>query len=97
VALRSESGWARITVADDGCGMCDEVKQHLFEPFFTRRRDGQGTGLGMSITYRIVADHGGTISAESAGVGKGTTITVLLPDERPAPSLKEIDHHHQAA
>ena len=52
--------------------MTDEVLKHLFEPFFTRRRDGQGTGLGLSITYRIVADHGGTIEAASDGPGKGS-------------------------
>ncbi len=44
----------RVAVVDNGCGMTDEVLEHLFEPFFTRRRDGSGTGLGLSITHRIV-------------------------------------------
>ena len=79
VSLESRQGTAILAVRDEGCGMTDEVRKHLFEPFFTRRRDGQGTGLGMSITYRIVNDHGGTIQAESAGIGKGSTISVSLP------------------
>jgi two-component system NtrC family sensor kinase len=53
--------------------------KHLFEPFFTRRRDGQGTGLGLSITYRIVSEHGGTIEPSSDGPGKGSRMRVLLP------------------
>jgi signal transduction histidine kinase len=59
--------------------MTDEVLKHLFEPFFTRRRDGSGTGLGLSITYRIVTDHGGTIDPQSAGRGRGATMRVRLP------------------
>lgn len=79
LSLRSNSHRATLTVQDDGCGMTEEVRKHLFEPFFTRRRDGQGTGLGMSITYRIVNDHGGDIQAHSEGPGKGSMITVSLP------------------
>jgi len=55
------------------------VMKHLFEPFFTRKRDGSGTGLGLSITWRIVMDHGGTIEPSSEGVGKGARMRVLLP------------------
>ena len=59
--------------------MTDEVLKHLFEPFFTRRRDGQGTGLGLSITYRIIADHGGHIEATATGRDKGSQFRVTLP------------------
>lgn len=79
VSLKSTNGQASLAVQDDGCGMTAEVQEHLFEPFFTRRRSGQGTGLGMSITYRIVNDHDGDIQVFSAGPGKGSTITVTLP------------------
>ena len=77
---RSQDGQSAVLqVQDDGCGMTEEVKTHLFEPFFTRRRDGQGTGLGLSITYQIIADHGGQIAAHSDGPGCGSTFCVTLP------------------
>ncbi|MCA9171326.1 MAG: HAMP domain-containing histidine kinase, partial [Planctomycetales bacterium] len=68
-----------LTVSDDGCGMTEEVLKHLFEPFFTRRRDGRGTGLGLSITYRIVQDHGGSLVPSSAGPDQGSTFVLTLP------------------
>jgi signal transduction histidine kinase len=79
VSLRKVAGQAELVISDDGCGMTEEVKEHLFEPFFTRRRDGSGTGLGLSITYRIVQDHGGRIVPFSEGAGKGTRMSVTLP------------------
>jgi two-component system NtrC family sensor kinase len=79
ISLAKTGPWAELMVRDNGCGMTEEVLRHLFEPFFTRRRDGSGTGLGLSITYRIVTDHGGTIEPESAGKGRGAKMRVLLP------------------
>ncbi len=79
VRLEKHRGFAELVVQDNGCGMTEEVLEHLFEPFFTRRRDGKGTGLGLSITYQIVNDHGGSISASSDGPGRGSTFSVTLP------------------
>ena len=79
ISLRKVGGNAELLVRDNGCGMSEEVQKHLFEPFFTRRRDGSGTGLGLSITFRIVTDHGGTIEPASDGPGKGSRMRVLLP------------------
>lgn len=79
VALLRRGGTAAFIVEDNGCGMSDEVLRHLFEPFFTRRRDGGGTGLGLSITYRIVQEHGGRIEASSGGPGNGSRLEVTLP------------------
>ncbi|MFO7906064.1 MAG: sensor histidine kinase [Planctomycetota bacterium] len=79
VELRREEPNALLTVTDNGIGMTQDVSRHLFEPFFTRRRDGKGTGLGLSITYRIVTDHGGTIQATSDGPHQGSKFQVTLP------------------
>jgi signal transduction histidine kinase len=79
IDLVTEHGHAVLRVTDDGCGMTEEIREHLFEPFFTRRRDGQGTGLGLSITYQIIQEHGGDIEPSSAGPGKGSTFVVRLP------------------
>ena len=79
IELARVDGKAELRVTDNGCGMTEEVQKHLFEPFFTRRRDGQGTGLGLSITYQIIEEHGGRISAYSAGPGLGSVFIVSLP------------------
>jgi signal transduction histidine kinase len=94
IEVGTRGGQAELVFTDNGCGMTDEVLKHLFEPFFTRRRNGQGTGLGLSITYRIVADHGGHIDVHSDGPGKGSQFRVLLPL---AETHKETDHRYQAA
>lgn len=79
IELASRDGMAELSVADNGCGMEPAVLDRVFEPFFTRRRAGQGTGLGLSIAHRIVADHGGSIDAQSPGPGQGATFCVRLP------------------
>ena len=96
VSIQKTGSTVHLRVRDNGCGMTEEVQRHLFEPFFTRRRDGQGTGLGMSITYRIVSDHGGDISVCSPGQGQGSEVTICLPaPEHDQP--KGAQHQYQAA
>lgn len=70
---------AKIIVSDNGCGMTPEVLANLFEPFFTRGREGRGTGLGLSITFRIVSQHGGQLTAHSPGPGLGSKLEVTIP------------------
>jgi len=94
VSVDRRGDQAEVTVEDNGCGMSDEVRKHLFEPFFTRRHRGQGTGLGLSITYRIVEDHNGHIDVTSGGVGCGSRFVVSLPAH---PLSKEKHHRYQAA
>jgi signal transduction histidine kinase len=79
IDARHNHGMAEIIFADNGCGMSPDVLENIFEPFFTRRRDGKGTGLGLSITHRIVNQHHGEIMAYSAGENQGSTFTVRLP------------------
>jgi two-component system, NtrC family, sensor kinase len=81
IALEAQLDSVRLTIEDNGCGMTDEVLLHLFEPFFTRRRDGRGTGLGLPITSRIIADHGGRITPKSQGINCGTRFEVVLPNQ----------------
>lgn len=81
IAVHSDGVNASIAITDNGCGMNADVLKHVFEPFFTRRRDGTGTGLGLSITYRIVSQHGGSLTAQSEGEGRGSRMEILLPIE----------------
>jgi len=94
VEVGRRDGYAELAVIDNGCGMSPEVLEHVFEPFFTRRKEGQGTGLGLSISYRIVADHGGQMEAQSPGPGRGATFRVRLPLSG---AVKESQHYHRAA
>ena len=71
-------GQTVIKVSDTGKGIPKEIIDKIFEPFFTTRKVGQGTGLGMSISYRIISDYGGTIEVESE-VDMGTTFTLRFP------------------
>ncbi len=84
IILRNDGDRASIRVRDSGCGMTPEVMQHLFEPFYTRRRDGSGTGLGLSISYRIVSQHGGQLIPRSKGDGLGSEFELRLPIHRVA-------------
>lgn len=83
VRLLREPESVVVEVADNGPGMSSEVRARIFEPFLTTKDIGRGTGLGMSIAYGIVRDHGGTIEVESRP-GAGTQIRVRLPIETAA-------------
>jgi len=65
-------------VVDTGVGMSDETLQRVFEPFFTTKPAGEGTGLGLSVSYGIIEAHNGTITVESIP-GRGTTFRIVLP------------------
>ena len=67
-----------ITISDNGSGIPDDIKEKIFDPFFTTKDVGQGTGLGMSISYDIIKEHDGQIKIDSEA-GQGTTFTIELP------------------
>ncbi len=68
-----------IQVEDNGVGITDSVKEHIFEPFFTTKEVGDGTGLGLSVSYFIVAEHHSGEIAVDSQLGKGTVFTIKLP------------------
>lgn len=73
---------ARIEIEDNGPGMEEEVRKRIFEPFFTTKPKGQGTGLGLSVSYMIIINnHKGSMEVESE-IGKGTKFTITLPMDR---------------
>ncbi len=76
--LEPGGGQVRVEVEDSGPGIPGEVLPHIFEPFFTTKGEGQGTGLGLSVAYGIVNEHGGGIRVRSAA-GSGATFIVSLP------------------
>jgi signal transduction histidine kinase len=83
VRLENSPGWAHIRISDTGVGISSEFLPHIFEKFrqagsFTTRMHG-GLGVGLSIVRYIVERHGGSVRAESAGEGHGTTFVVDLP------------------
>ncbi|MEX6502488.1 ATP-binding protein [Pseudomonas zhanjiangensis] len=79
--------WVFVRVRDDGSGIAPEHLTRLFEPFFTTKPVGQGTGLGLSVSYSIVAKHHGRLEVASE-LGKGTTFTVWLPQRQPEKDAK---------
>ncbi|KAB8319209.1 AAA family ATPase [Tolypothrix campylonemoides VB511288] len=82
IRIRTELGnsnTVRIRIADNGCGMTQEVRQKIFDPFFTTKPIGSGTGLGLSISYQIVVEkHKGQLICDST-LGEGTEFIVEIP------------------
>jgi len=93
IATTHTGGECRVEIRDTGAGIPPDVLPRIFDLFYTTKRIGEGTGLGLSVSQRIVADHGGRIDVESA-VGKGTTVRVSLPvravGPRPTPMTPEL-------
>jgi len=70
--------YSRLTVRDNGPGMTPEILERIFEPYFTTKPQGEGTGMGLAVVHGIVTSHGGTMTVTSAP-GQGTTFEVYLP------------------
>jgi len=84
-----ESGrYAHVSVTDTGIGMDQKTLQHIYDPFFTTKPVGEGTGLGMSIALGVIKAHGGQINIQSEP-GEGTCVEVFLPLVPPRNKWKE--------
>ena len=87
-------GYIRISVTDDGTGIPEAVKSRLFQPFFTTKEPGEGTGLGLALSMGIIKEHGGFMKVDSVE-GQGTTFIIDLPitavDENPEVEMPVIE------
>jgi len=90
-----QGDFVRLSVIDEGVGMSDEVKAHVFEPFYTTKDVGRGSGLGLAQVYGFVSQSGGAVQIDSQ-VGRGTTVALLLPRslETPANRDRHLRHPH---
>jgi len=78
-----------IRIRDNGTGIPADVREKMFNPFFTTKPAGEGTGLGLSVSLGIVERHGGKILVDSE-VGKGTTFTLCLPVSRERSLMERV-------
>lgn len=78
ISTYTENGFVSLTVRDQGIGISEDNLQHIRDPFFTTKRDNGGTGLGLSVSDRIIREHNGTMEIESIK-GQGTQVTLHFP------------------
>ena len=78
ITARDEGGFVSVSIADTGCGIEPDIKDKVYEPFFTTKKQGEGSGLGLDIVKRIVEKHNGIITFTSE-LGQGTEFIIKLP------------------
>jgi signal transduction histidine kinase len=89
ISTEQDGDWVRIAFMDTGVGIDEENLERIFQPFYTSKPPGQGTGLGLSLSYNIVRKHHGRIEVQSKR-GEGSTFTVVLPMKQPDDSREIV-------
>ena len=89
VSTESRGDSVIVRVRDTGCGIAPENLPRIFDPFFTTKPVGEGTGLGLSVTYGIIERHGGAIEVDSR-LGEGTVFTVTIPVDARRAAVQEV-------
>jgi len=87
--------YLKLEVSDNGHGIEEKIIHHIFDPYFTTKAQGKGSGLGLAVVYGIVKDHGGTIHVKTK-IGYGTTFTVILPVIDSADDTSESEVKNQS-
>jgi len=90
-AMTADKDYLRIDVRDSGVGIAPDLLDKVFDPFFTTKEPGEGTGLGLSVSYAIIKEHQGRITASSKE-NQGTTISVFLPHEQASAPDAALEH-----
>ncbi len=83
--------YVKLCVNDTGYGISPDVIERIFDPYFTTKEKGSGTGLGLSVVHGIIKSHGGGIHVQST-VGSGTSVTILFPRLEVSPQIIENEH-----
>jgi PAS domain S-box-containing protein len=91
VASRGDGARVRLSVSDDGPGIVEAARSRLFLPFYTTKAPGEGTGLGLSVSFGIVATHGGTLHFEPRPGGGATFVVELPVSSRVAPERRRLN------
>jgi len=89
ITTRARDGWVRMLVDDSGPGVRPEIRNRIFEPFFSTRSPDEGSGLGLTVCQRVVSELGGRIRVEDSDLG-GARFVVELP-AAPIRSVEELD------
>lgn len=93
---RASSGIAEIAISDTGSGIDPELREKIFDPFFTTKKPGEGTGLGLSVSYAIVKEHQGTIRVTESSPA-GTTFALRFPAIQETPTGETHEEHEYFA
>jgi two-component system cell cycle sensor histidine kinase/response regulator CckA len=85
----NDRDWLELSVTDTGCGIDPAIRDRIFEPYFTTKQKGQGTGMGLAMVHGIISRQGGEVEVESQ-VGQGTTFRIFLPVSNETTSIDQV-------